>query len=249
MWISSVSSLWAQKLGNSPKEYEDAFWFSSTPQRIVAAVSDGATEASFAKEWAQILTRGFVEHLPRSWSRSRAAISQRHYFLEWLRPLQKEWHSGIDFTNLPWFAIDKAQKGAFASLLGLVIDLKKGFWQAMAIGDTNLFIVRDGRIVLSWPLDKHEQFGSCPFLVGSNPAKNDSVFKALRITGGRVRAGDMFLLATDAMADAIVQRTWRGFTLFNDQRTFLYSVGIKRCLKDLKNDDSTLVLVTIEEVE
>ena len=153
-----ISSFWTQKEGNTPEEHEDAFDFRVTPRGCVVAMSDGATEASFSQKWAQLLTNGFVEQVPDIWGSKN---SKRSYnFSQWLKPLQKEWFAGIDFAKLPWFAVDKAQQGAAASLLGLVINLEKGYWQAMAIGDTNLFIMRDAKIILSWPLRKSEQFGS-----------------------------------------------------------------------------------------
>ena len=237
-----VSIFWTQKDGNTPEEYEDAFDFVVTPKQCVVAVSDGATEASFSKQWANLIVRGFVEQVPDCWASKKG--KQSYNFSQWLKPLQKEWFAGIDFTKLPWFAVEKAEKGAAASLLGLEINLEKGYWQATAIGDTNLFILRDSKIILSWPLRKHEQFGSSPYLAWSNPAKNAMTTKAVKTTGGRVQGGDIFFLMTDALAAMYLKsQSW-----VDDRATFDWFVEESRNDKELKNDDTTLVVVKIKEV-
>lgn len=238
----AIQTFWTQKLGNSPEEYEDAFWYAITPQQCVVAVSDGATEASFSQSWAKILTRGFVQKVPECWSKK---TGRRNYgFLQWLQPLQKEWNSGINFANLPWFAIDKAEKGAAASLLGLVINLEKQYWQAVAIGDSNLFIIRGGKTILSWPLWKTEQFGSSPYIVWSNSIKNAMTAEALQTAGGRVQEGDIFMLMTDALASMYLEAPF----WVESQEDFAFLVAENRKANCLKNDDTTLVVVKIEEV-
>ena len=243
-----ISTFWVQKDGNKTDEYEDAFWFSTNPKQCVVAMSDGATEASFSQRLAQILTRGFIENVPDCWTTKRGKRS--YNFLQWLRPLQKEWFAGVDFSNLPWFAVEKAQQGAAASLLGLVINLEKGYWQATAVGDTNLFILREGKI-FSWPLWKYEQFGSSPYIAWSNPAKNAMTAKALKTTGGRVQSGDIFFLMTHALAAFCLKTAcWDACRCVINCESQMFSefVDTLRSTKELKNDDTTLVVVKIKEV-
>src|SRR4051812_29570559 len=55
--------LWLPKAGNSVEEYEDAWATSpddeSSPGQFVCAVTDGATETSFAGLWARLLAEAY----------------------------------------------------------------------------------------------------------------------------------------------------------------------------------------------
>ena len=60
-----------------------------------------------------------------------------------------------------------------ATLLGINIELNPWHdgafpWQAMAIGDRCLFVVREGGLELSFPIDDAAQFNNTPSLICSN---------------------------------------------------------------------------------
>jgi len=65
-----IRSFYVQKLGNKLEEFEDAFDYKLTPDNLLLAMSDGATEASFSREWAQILTHGFINEKVHCWKRN-----------------------------------------------------------------------------------------------------------------------------------------------------------------------------------
>ncbi len=241
----SISAFHTQKLGNATSEYEDAFYFSVSPVGCKVAVSDGATEAYDSGRWAQMLTKKFVSKPPRCCNADERKNAYR--FVEWVKPLQQEWQSGVDFTKLPWFAVDKAARGSFSSLLGISINLQKKYWQAVAIGDTNLFLIRDDDRILSWPLTEVSQFGSSPILVGSNMAANRNI-KTLKVTQGRLQSGDIFMIATDAVAVLALTLSWKQIGNIASQDEFITFVGEMRKRKELKNDDTTLVIIRVEEV-
>lgn len=58
----SVQVFWLPKGGHSEEDYEDSFAFSIQKRRF--AIADGATETSFAKQWAQSLVQAFVSNPP-----------------------------------------------------------------------------------------------------------------------------------------------------------------------------------------
>src|SRR5262245_5797066 len=87
-----------QKRGHAPEEYEDAF--AGDPVVGSFAVADGASESSFAGEWARLLAAGHV-----------ASADSRRRAHDWLTPLQEQWAQKVDRRPLPWYAEDKRAQG------------------------------------------------------------------------------------------------------------------------------------------
>ena len=136
---ASATAWWAPKAGNTADEYEDAYAVEPAARRY--AVADGASETSFAKQWAELLVERFVREPPAA-----AGLP------EWLAPMQAAWAAANESKATAWYAEEKARDGAFSSLLGVAIDHSR--WRAMAIGDTCLFVVRSGKIVHAFPLTR-----------------------------------------------------------------------------------------------
>lgn len=260
----SVQVFWLPKLGNTEDEYEDASAFSASAGRF--AISDGATESSFADRWARSLVQHFTEDPPPS-PDAGPALAQ------WLVPLQQAWQSGIPWATLPWYAEEKARDGAFASFLGLSIDREahahRPFsfwnwlwgrparsappgnrvwrWQALAVGDSCLFQVRQDRLLAAFPMRQAAEFNSRPLLLCSNPARNQPVWKAIRTTSGACEPGDWFLLVTDALGQWFLREheaggePWRPLAELQTQADFASLVERLRATQALKNDDATLL--------
>lgn len=172
-----------QKDGNAPDEYEDAaypltFDDSSEQVEFRCAVADGATETSFSGLWANLLVRGFVDKEPVNDSR-------------------KKWQEAIPSTDLPWYAEEKAQSGAFAALVGLSVNADKS-WHAEAIGDSCLLHIRDEKILQSFPLKSAEEFNNRPALICSIESATGEIETAK--SNGNWQDGDTFLLLSDAVA-------------------------------------------------
>ena len=102
----------AQKRGNTLSEYEDAFAFSLASgqlRTLRVAISDGATESSFAGEWAKMLVR----NLRDDWFSDADDLKTR------IEALGNHWKSVVKRRPLPWFAEEKVRQGAFATLLAI----------------------------------------------------------------------------------------------------------------------------------
>src|SRR5436309_5977268 len=67
--LASATAWWAPKAGNAAHEYEDAFALEAAALRF--AVADGASETSFARQWAELLVDRFVHEPPVGGSRAR----------------------------------------------------------------------------------------------------------------------------------------------------------------------------------
>lgn len=230
------------KGGNAPTDYEDAF--AADEDRARFAIADGTSEASFAAEWARLLTEGFTAEDGRPWRD-----------LDWLSPLRRRWAAEIDARPLPWYAEEKRTQGAFATLLGVVFRPPKlerpGGWWALAVGDSCLFHTRAGRMRASFPLTQSAEFGNQPALVGSRPGTG----RPPELASGRWRPGDRFLLMTDALAQWFLQREEADGEPCGEVAALLAEadptaafpgwIGKRRREHGLRNDDVTLLVIDL----
>ena len=85
------------KAGNRPEECEDADWTVypavDGPARI--ALSDGASESAFAREWGQILSQAFVRRPFDLSSLGEQSLAQ------WLKPCEVEWNGLVPWKRIP----------------------------------------------------------------------------------------------------------------------------------------------------
>lgn len=220
------------KAGAEEDENEDAaaVWTTSWPVR--AAVADGATESMFAKQWAETLVKGLgaLDLTPSA-------------LTDTLPDWRAEWQAAVEQAEpLPWYATAKADEGTFATLLGLEVR-SDGEWDALAVGDCTLLHVHQGRLETAWPHGTSDAFSNRPSLLSTLPDRNVPTPDA---TTGTWHVGDAFLLATDAVAewlietDPVAARAW-------DAQEFSEAVEAARSNGSLRNDDSTLVVLELTE--
>lgn len=234
--LASATAWWAPKAGNAAQEYEDAYAVEEASLRY--AVADGASETSFAKQWAEMLVDRFVREPP-------APANLR----EWVTPMQAAWAGANQPKATAWYAEEKARDGAFSSLLGLAID--QGRWRAMAIGDSCLFVVRAGKLLHAFPLARADQFNNRPVLLSSVARANQRVWDEVRLDEGELAGKDQLLLMTDALAQWFLveaelgRRPWAALAKASTQEGFSAFVDMLRSGGALRNDDTTLIRVEV----
>ena len=162
----------------------------------------------------------------------------------------------MPWERIPWHGEAKTRAGSLAALLGLAVELAPnssgGFrWRAAAVGDCCLFVVRDGELEVSFPLDESGQFNSTPSLICSNPANNGDLWERVRRLDGEFRRGDLILLASDAVASWLLQQCESGDkpweTLLElEEPEWEGWVQERREERSMRNDDSTLIAVEVE---
>jgi hypothetical protein len=248
----SVKAFWSPKAGNTTEEYEDAFAYS----KYHYAVADGATESAFPEEWAQGLVQQFVAYPPPA-DGNVAGLET------WLTPLQRRWHAKVPWDRLPWFAEEKARRGAYAAFLGVrFYEMEPRFsvfnlfrkknrelrWRAMALGDCCFFLVRHDLLVKAFPVEKAAQITSRPVLISSNPSKNHSAWKMLRVEDGVCVPGDQFFFMSDALAEWFMRTheggkmPWKVLNEITSQADYTKWLDSARERKEVRNDDSTFVV-------
>lgn len=190
------------KEGRSFDDYEDAYFpegaqdlscHSESHEKIEsfrAAVCDGATDSCFSQYWARLLARGYVEN---GW--------QSEFGKNSIESQQALWKDELNSKELPWYAEEKAEQGAFAAVIGLSLFESGNGWKALGIGDSCIFQTRNGELLKAFPISNPAEFDNFPVLVGSLPEKNAGVFNEEKIfSTGTWAAGDVFFLMTDALA-------------------------------------------------
>jgi hypothetical protein len=237
---------WLPKAGNMEEEYEDAFWPPSSKEeggaKFSFAVADGATEASYSKIWANLLVEAYCAGALEEESRE-ASIAE----------LQAKWREVVTAQPLPWYAEEKIRSGAFSSLLGLTLHDTKtprstpGTWEALAVGDSCLFQMRDGEMIERFPITSSEEFNNRPALLSSNPGANERLAQYTFSKQGKWEAGDVFYLTTDALACSLLKAAEEGDKPWlikrPTQEDFVSWISRLREKGSIGNDDVTMVSV------
>jgi len=232
----SARAYLGSKAGNTPSECEDAIGINRLESAF--AVADGATEAYRSKQWARTLVRHWV----------RAPSIDAPSFIEQVRNWggsQWETDSKVDF--LPWYFAEKAQQGSFAAFTGIRVRPDRS-WQVIAAGDSCLLRWRRDRFDFSFPLTEPEQFLSRPVLLPTRPDLTGGLEGIVRVASGQLEAGDVLVLATDAIANHLLQHQSSGRKLVEsltsgNAAAISDLISIQRQCKALRNDDVALISV------
>ena len=193
---------WFPRDPETPLAYEDASAISGRYGRAV--VADGVSSSMMSRSWARLLAR-------------TAAISPPAFDNEslstWVAELQSLWWKQIDRSRLGWSGLEKLRRyGAQSTLLIVDIAPMKDCSlagdeaettleyriNAHSIGDCCLFLVRDGRNVLTFPMVEAVEFEAPPRALSSKATgiRYEDQFRHLE---DRCRPGDMLILCTDAI--------------------------------------------------
>lgn len=188
---------WFPKDVDFPRDYEDASARSEKHGRAV--VADGVSSAIFSRNWARLLTRAAVETPP--------SLETDEAIRGWLEPLQQAWRQDIDFNSLKWHQKPKATSvGAQATLLIVHVEQSTdgtaapGEYRlrASGLGDCVLYLIRQGRKILSFPLTTSAEFAQPPEIF-SSIAKGVSYAEKFRHLDDRCQAGDLLVVCSDAV--------------------------------------------------
>ena len=240
-----IGVLHLPKAGATAAEYEDSFDYSAGSG--IAAVSDGASNNFESRRWANLLVHAFVHRPPTDFTPPKV--------LDWVDTVAAEWSESIPWQDLTVFEEAKAALGSAATLVGLKfgsssLRRSEGAWRCLAIGDSCLFQITRGQLVKSLPMAKSADFDIHPALLSTRPENSKLIADRLIIERGRWRTGDTFYLLTDAIAAWFLLEFERGgspwVTLASlDQQSFASFVDDKRARKLMRNDDVTVVTLSV----
>jgi hypothetical protein len=262
--------------GAGMEECQDAA--AANPGQGRFAIADGASESYSPGLWAKLLVETFVVAESRTGLSSwLAALRQK-----WDSLVEAE--RGPTPPPMPWYLEGQYRQGAFATFLGLVLQenvereawggereepeatphasrptphaVQGWHWQALAVGDSCLFQVREGRLLESFPLSRSDEFGSMPWLVGSRTT--EAVAQSQSVTRkGEVLPQDRLWLMTDALAQWFLRQVEAGARPWEEMDRLMsagpgaddeFAAWIEdlRTRRQLRNDDVTLMAVCLE---
>jgi hypothetical protein len=241
-WDLQLRQLLLPKLDHDASECEDAIAFDLQTARF--AVTDGATEAFHAQQWA----RNLAEH----WVRKEATLTLEE-FRNWVGTEGRELHDSWNGLTMSWYSEEKARTGSFAAFVGVELDLKSSppSWKAIALGDTCLLHCRGGALLKSFPLSRSESFNSSPILVASNVALHESTMSSAMMDSGVCDDGDVLLLMSDGTASWCLQRFENGdfdadFLSGKDDEELRRFFDGERQAGRIRNDDLAVVRIEIK---
>jgi hypothetical protein len=190
-WVSAT----LPKIGHRAEENEDAA--AVAPDGLRFALADGATEGWESGPWAAHLTAAFSNSPPTPAD-----------FRTWLDGARNTWVPRATPGPVPWYAAAKQEEGSFATMVGVEFhhspQRPSWGWKVVAVGDSCLLHVGGGELREAFPLTSPAAFGKSPDLVPSSPGTPCPKPEWL---AGRADPGDMFLLATDAVAAQLLHPT------------------------------------------
>jgi hypothetical protein len=242
----NFKSISIPKHGNTITENEDSFL---TPKYadytlLKFAISDGATESSFSKEWSQLLVKSYEN-----------SSFEKNQFIDSLRKVAESWELITSEKALEWYAEQKLQLGAFATFLGITINREENYYNAVGIGDCTLFHFRNNELHHSFPIIAKEQFGNTPDLLSTNSNFQSDIDNKLKYDQHEIEANDIILLATDALAAWIFkeieakEKPWMQLSSFlndeNNKIDFENWLNEKRENDEIKNDDVTILIINL----
>jgi protein phosphatase 2C-like protein len=221
------------KVGHAPDECEDAA--AGDPDVGRFAVADGASESYAAGDWARLLVEAFVATGPAD---------------DWLKGPREAWQQEAAGSAVSWYAEDKFAHGGHATFLGVSVRPADGGmeWDALAVGDACLLHVRDGTCVASFPLTRTTEFNGSPLLVNSRGG-----VPAWKTGRGTLRPGDALLLATDALAQHLLEAAEGGdfpaaaLLGLEEEDDFAMWVAMAREAGRLRNDDVALGVLELAD--
>lgn len=244
---------------------EDACDISRDETRF--ALCDGVSTSKFARPWARLLAEEWV-------ARPLAAYDEQALGA-WLKKPRKRW---LDWINDTWFLkindrnrsmgriefkrddLEKFMKqGAAATFLGLDIDKATSTWSAVAVGDTCLFHFSCADAG-TWkcecfPLKQSSDFTDAPAFITTRPQSESLAASHLVSSSGEYKAGDLLVLATDALAMWLLtqlehERLEKIISLLDmlergNDKVFARFVEEQRAEKQLTDDDTTLIIIHV----
>jgi hypothetical protein len=230
-----------------PEQNQDAW--ATDCLRGVAAIADGVATSLFARHWARILTEAAIASPPDP--------DCQETFRDWLQSCRETWSGRIDASRLAWFQKAKFREGAFSTLLWLMLvdppeicDASSCRLRGYAVGDSCLFLVREGQTLRAFPISNAVQLEASPMALGSVDLKHDDRVQFERIDE-ECRPGDLVVLCTDAVAEwafreqeAGTPADWERFWDMPED-DWQREVAALRQQRRMRYDDTTMLLLRV----
>jgi serine/threonine protein phosphatase PrpC len=221
---------------------EDSWAVQADDEGLFIALSDGAGTASFSRQWSSALTKWLVEN-PITDFTECAVLA---WFENSAKNLYKAWRDHIPpFDELPYYGQNSLMEGSQATLL--YVRVEQDLLKVFAVGDSCLYLVREGELITAFPISASEDFNYSPALIHTSTRILPNNQGALKFFQAECHPGDWIFMATDALACWIQtqvesgQSVWDELVKIRDDHSLTDLVRRLRQEKSIHNDDVTLI--------
>ena len=252
-----VQSFRTHKEAETREDCQDAYSIQSRRGRY--AIADGATQSFYPAQWAKLL----VEHFCEDTDFLNRNILTQHEWSKWVEPIQQRWYEEIQQEvkkHQEHFIRNRfsMKESAVSTFVGIefeddLSEKKRLAWKVMIVGDSCLFQISENTFH-SYLMKRSSDFSNQPEYFAS--FAKDNKYKP-EFLHGNAKKGDVFLLATDALAKWILkakergqeywQKFWNTLSLIHTQADF--ERFIENIRQDpqipLENDDTTLIIISV----
>jgi len=225
---------------NCPETVEDSLFIACDRCSIV--ISDGASESFDSKRWADSIVSQY--------------INQNLIDRDWLLKLIENYEKKLDVSNLSWSKQASYDRGSFATLLGIHLDIKKKILSVDGIGDCLAVLLLKSEAIITFPYKFSRDFDQNPLLLSTKIQLNDQLFNTeildpinFTIDSDTVQT---VILMSDALANWCLKRIelnsleWKKLLTFKSQSDLDNFVLNERQNKTMAVDDVTLMIANVQ---
>lgn len=224
----------------SPDDNEDAYRMALESGRVV--LSDGASESFDAKNWANLLVDQFLENDPSE---------------EEIGACIKAYELLHNPSTLSWSKAAAYERGSYATLVIAQDDPDNQAVTILSIGDSLAVWGKGDCLLETAPYSHSDQFVEKPTLIATRQELNSSMsFGEAKIWNRVVweyGAEERLLLCiTDALGAWLLRRHEQGdssaferLSRIKDQQELIDLVETERAVGALRRDDTTLIIVAV----
>lgn len=238
-----IFNLMVPKIGEANEDCEDRLGVAAETNNVVrAAVADGATATAFSGEWAALLVAEYCDNAFKDWDDFHLRCGRA----------AKRWKMEIYSQERPWHALLRSRTGAAAAFAGVELFMADCKWAASALGDSCMFHVRSGRILCSLPSYSPEDFGYHPRLMSTDVENNAELNEFYKNASGNFEVGDRFILATDAVSEALLRANEKPaglaewiYAISSGSDVARNFIQMKRTCGALQDDDAAIIMIEI----
>lgn len=193
------------KAGENMDDYADAFYpdYAGLSAKSSAfALSDGITQGMLNREWAGVLVRSFSDCVDSRLGIKEVLLNAIEKSIPQWETIRQQYvnrrDSVLNDNEYRWLF----EYGSHATFLGL--RFQSDYWEAVAIGDTCLFVLDRRESCLVFPIEEASDFTDSPNLVSSFPDRNADIDQHIKYVRKRLQSGNTFYMMTDALAQWFV---------------------------------------------
>jgi hypothetical protein len=229
-----------QKNGGSKNDNEDSLKVDD--KNKIFAISDGVSRSSFSNIWSKKIVEEFVKNP------FKTKTIDKIFLEKWLYPVKTNLDEEISKLDINPIQLDVAKEnGSSATFLGaqIIKEKKKKRISIWAVGDTNIFQIRQNKIHNLFPIKDPDKFIARTFAISSFLDKNNINFLYKEWT---IQSGDILILATDAFSHWFLlsclkgQRPWKKIIKNRGAKMDDYIQKL-RDAKKIENDDVTFIMI------